>query len=799
MSNAFTWTGLSRTLVLCILVGGLSLDVRPAIGQSATNYSLETTRTPFSYAFVAEEGQTSLVNQHRPDTAQSALYYVTDEGTQYLTEPESVAKRRNTLDARYRTTDGRDARVQIEPQVEGGWRVSLAITPTDGIQRVGEVLEARPGEHFHGLTERARGNDDDVPRDPSVPVALDRRGERVVMDVNGTVSLYAPFYLSNEGYGLYVDETQLGVFDVAKTDSERVRFAFDGASLAYQLFPGDPKAVLNQYTAVTGRPSIPPKWAFGSWRWRDNHIHRDTLYDGTVYRGPYNSMAYEDLLMMDSLDIPLDVYWVDRPWAKGVRGYDDFEWDPERFPNAESLIQWVKQDFDAEFLVWIAPWVMGEMADEALRKGYFLPSKGMVEMGLREVDAERMDDAQYLRQFKPELREQVGMLSDFSLQVAADLYLDAEGMPSEQVSGDDENASALRAALREHIAEVETAEEIRPLLPIADRSYVMIDFTNPEAVAWWQDYVARLLDDGVAAFKLDRSEEFVPDAQDAYAHDGRSMAEVQNEYPVLYAKAVQEVARRHRGDDYVIMPRAGYAGSQRYANAFWAGDTRATWIGLRNTLIGGLRSAVMGFPIWGSDTGGYWGGTTTHELFARWLGLSAFSPVMEVGPLNDRAPWDMPNGSGYNVQAIATWRMYARLHEHLADYAVRYAQEAHETGTPIMRPLFVAYPDDERAWEIWDEYLYGDDYLVAPVIEEGTTEREVYLPSGRWIDYWNPDAAPVEGPTTRTVQTPLYKTPIFLREESDQEILDLESLYEESLEIAREQPVLPDGRQLDVK
>jgi alpha-glucosidase (family GH31 glycosyl hydrolase) len=315
-------------------------------------------------------------------------------------------------------------------------------------------------------------------------------------------------------------------------------------------------------------------------------------------------------------------------------------------------------------------------------------------------------------------------------------------------------------------------------------------------VAWWQDYVARLLDDGVAAFKLDRAEEFVSDARDAYAHDGRSMHEVQNEYPMLYAKAVQAVARKHR-EDVVVMPRAGYAGSQRYANAFWAGDTRATWLGFRNTLIGGLRSAVMGFPIWGSDTGGYWGGTTTEELLSRWLAMSAFSPIMEIGPINDRAPWDMPDGTGYNAEAIATWRTYALLHEHLADYSAQYAETAHETGTPIMRPLFVEYPNDERAWSIWDEYLYGDDYLVAPVLEKGAREREVYLPEGQWVDYWSPDDAPVEGPTTVTVETPLYKTPIFLRAGSDQEVLDLNELYQESLEIAREQPTLPDGSQLD--
>jgi alpha-glucosidase (family GH31 glycosyl hydrolase) len=502
-------------------------------------------------------------------------------------------------------------------------------------------------------------------------------------------------------------------------------------------------------------------------------------------------MAYEDVVIMDSLDIPLDVYWVDRPWAKGIWGYEDFEWAPERFPNAESMIEWTKKTHDAEFLVWLAPWVMGEMAEEALKRGYALPSTGMVDLGVKEVSAEKMQSDEYMLEKKPAILDRIEELEGFNLWMAETFRLEPYGRDM----GGTMTADQLRAALREQAEEAETAEALRPFLTMGNRSYTMIDFTNPEAVDWWQKHVARLFGQGVAAFKLDRSEELVSDAPDAYAHDGRSMAEVQNEYPVLYAKAVREVAERHR-DEFVVMPRAGYPGSQRFANAFWAGDTRASWLGYRNALIGGLRSAVMGYPIWGSDTGGF-GGTTTHELFARWLGMSAFSPLMEVGPINDRGPWDMPN-SGYNPEAIATWRMYSLLNEHLKDYTIRYAEEARDTGHPIMRPLFVEYPDDERAWEVWDVYLYGEDYLVAPVLEKGATEREVYLPEGRWVDYWNPDESPVEGPTTVTVETPLYMTPIFLRADSDQEILDLDQIYEESLEIARDQPTLPDGSQLEI-
>jgi len=777
---------LSIAFLLALLIGmGCGPPEDP---PAAEPHTLEVTRTPFSYALAAEGAATPTVAQHAPDTAQSALYYVTADGVQYLTEPVEYNQQGGQLDAVYQTTDGRAASVQIARQANGSWQVAVAFDPSDGITRVGEVLAARPGEHFHGLTERARGNNDEVPRDPSVPVALDRRGERVVMDLNGTISLYAPFYLSSRGYGLYVESTWLGLFDVAQSDRTRMRFVFDGPSLTYHVLPGTPKQVLRQYTERVGAPDPPPRWAFGTWRWRDEHSNPDVIYDGTPYRGPYNAQVYEDVAMMDALDIPLDVYWIDRPWAQGERGYGDLEWDPERFPNAESMIEWIRTEHDAEVLVWLAPWVMGDLADEALRNGYFLPSEGMVAMGVTRARPEQMEAPAFWHDLKPRMLARVDSLSWTDLRNGAQVHLGTNEDPSE----------AVRAQLRRAIEAAETPAELRRFLAIDDRSYVLIDYTNPEAVAWWQDHIARLLEDGVAAFKLDRAEEVVADARDAYAYDGRSMAEVQNEYPTLYARAVAEVAQKYH-DEYVVMPRAGYPGAQQYANAFWAGDTRATWIGFRNTLIGGLRAAVMGYPFWGSDTGGFWGGRTTHELLARWLGLSAFSPIMEIGPINNRAPWDMPDGTGYNAEAIATWRMYALLHAHLEAYIIRYAREAETTGHPIMRPLFVEYPDDERAWTVWDEYLFGEDYLVAPVIEEGVTTREVYLPEGEWVDYWNPDADPIAGPTTVTVDVPLYKTPIFLRAGSDEAVLDLQAIYEESLEIARDQPTLPDGHQLTAK
>jgi alpha-glucosidase (family GH31 glycosyl hydrolase) len=771
------------------LVSGCRATARPpaaqgeVAAQSASDYTLAFEKEPFSY-MVRAKGDVVL-RERAADTARTALFYVTEDGgAQYLTEPVLLECGERRLRATYETTDGRRARLRIEPQEHGGFQVELLLEPKVGVLRVGETLAARAGEHFQGLTERVRGADDDVPRDPDLPVELGRRGHFVKMQTKGTVSLYSPFYLSSAGYGLFVRGTWTGRFDMARKSDEHVRFSFDGPSLTYDVLTGGtPERIIEQYTSVAGRPLLPPRWTFGHWRWRNDHFNPDTLYDGTSYRGPYNSMVYEDVMMMERLDIPLSVYWLDRPWAVGARGYGGFAWDRERFPNPQEMSRWLEER-GTKMLLWIAPWVLGEPAETALKEGYFLPNKSMARLGIKR--AEQARDPDFVRSLKPKLFDQVQNASDYYARVFAGQYFG----PSASAWGGEKARSELLDALR---ATNDPLDLLR-FTTVQHYGRVLIDFTNPEALDWWQEKLGTVLDDGVDGFKLDRSEEIVPARRDVFAHDGRSLMEMHNDYPRQYAEAVYEVTKKYRGDDFVLLTRAGYPGSQKYTT-FWSGDSGGSFIGLRNALIGGLRASIIGYPLWGSDTGGY-SGDVRRDVFKRWLGLSAFSPVLEVGPTANEGPWDLPPDGIYEPKVIATWRTYAKLHMHVQDYTYQHARKAHRTGHPIMRPLFYEHPSDERAWEIWDQYYYGDDYLVAPVLEEGATTREVYLPEGEWIDYWNPEGDTLDGPATVTVEAPLYKTPIFLRAGSGQEILDLEQLYRESLKIARERPELNDGSRL---
>jgi alpha-glucosidase (family GH31 glycosyl hydrolase) len=320
-------------------------------------------------------------------------------------------------------------------------------------------------------------------------------------------------------------------------------------------------------------------------------------------------------------------------------------------------------------------------------------------------------------------------------------------------------------------------------------NYPMVDLTNPEAKDYWQQGVAKLLKLGVAAFKLDRGEEGIPESGPYRVFDGRSIRENRNAYPALYVRAAYEIAQKYRGDDFVLMPRGAYTGSAPYG-VFWGGDIGGTQEGLRASIIAVQRAAVMGYPNWGSDTCGYNQQLMEQEVCARWLAFSCFTPIMEVGPTRNLAFWSLPREPGYDYELIAIWRLYARLHTRLADYTYRQAQAAHRTGTPIVRPLFLADPKSPEAWNHWQEYLYGPDLLVAPIWEKERRSQEVYFPSGsRWRDAWRPGQIYSGG---RTVEIPaaMHQIPLFVRVGSGIELGDLNREYEEALSIARQKPDL---------
>jgi alpha-D-xyloside xylohydrolase len=320
-------------------------------------------------------------------------------------------------------------------------------------------------------------------------------------------------------------------------------------------------------------------------------------------------------------------------------------------------------------------------------------------------------------------------------------------------------------------------------------NYPMVDLTNPAAKTYWQEGLAKLLKLGVAAYKLDRGEEGIPETGPYKVFDGRSIRENRNAYTPMFVRAAYEIAKKHRGDDFVMMPRGAYTGSSQYG-VFWGGDVAGTQEGLRASIIAVQRSAVMGYPNWGSDTCGYNQQLLEQEVCGRWLAFSCFTPIMEVGPTRNLAFWSLPRTPSYDAVLIAIWRLYARLHARLAEYSYQQARDAHRTGMPIVRPLFLVEPKARAAWTNWQTYLYGPDLLVAPIWEKGKRNQEVYLPSGTsWRDAWHPGTT-YRGGRTITVQADLHQIPLFIRSGSHLSLGDLNQEYRESLAIAEQKPDL---------
>ena len=604
--------------------------------------------------------------------------------------------------------DGRMVIISVKPG-RNNFSLRLSATPDADIVRWGLAVAAAPDEYFTGLMERVVDGPQQRSWATNLTAAMNLRGQTVDMIVKPTFSVYAPFYLSSRSYAVFVKGSWPGRFDFCASVSNQVKIEFEGPSFEVKIYTANrPAALVRAHALDAGPPFLPPKWMYGTWRWRDENAQRTNYYDGTPVTGPFNSEFMEDVLLMKAHGIPLGIYWVDRPWGPGRLGYNDFEIDSHRLPHFAESVKWLNGQ-NAQMFLWIGPFFQGAMATNALAKGWTLASAGQ----------------------KP-----------------------------------------------------------------ARGNYPLVDFTNPEAKKYWQDGVAKLLKLGVAGFKMDRSEENIPESGPYRVFDGRSVRENRNVYPVMYLQAAYNVAREYRSHEgFVCMPRAAYTGSSAYG-VFWGGDIAGTEFGLRAEIIAVQRAAVMGYPNWGSDTGGYNQQTMNTEVVGRWLGFSCFTPIMEVGPTRNRAFWDFHNPPGYDAELIAIWRLYARLHTRLADYSFEQAKAAHKTGMPIVRPLFLVEPQAPAAWSNWWTYLYGPDLLVSPIWQKNQRTQEVYLPSGaQWRDAWNPDKTYAGGQTIN-VKAELHQIPIFVRVGSKVELGDLNQEWSEAVAVANTRP---DLKQLDAE
>lgn len=452
----------------------------------------------------------------------------------------------------------------------------------------------------------------------------------------GTLSEQAykniPFYLTNKGYGVLVNHPGDVSFEITNENVERVRFTAQGEELSYFVIAGpSPAKILERYTALTGRPALPPAWSFGLWL-------------STSFTTDYGEETTSSFIQgMADRDIPLSVFHFDCFWMKGFQ-WCDFEWDKDSFPDPEGMLKRY-HDRGLKICVWINPYIAqkSKLFDEGMEKGYLVKTK----------------------------------------------------------DGDVWQTDWWQAGMG------------------------LIDFTNPEAVDWYQGKLKALLDMGVDCFKTDFGER-IPVRDIAY-FDGSDPVKMHNFYAYLYNKAVFDLLVRERGEgEACVFARSAAAGGQCFP-VHWGGDCAATYESMAESLRGGLSLALCGFGFWSHDISGF-EATATPDLYKRWAQFGLLSTHSRLhGSQSYRVPWN------FDEEASRVVSRFTKLKCRLMPYLFAMAVKAHETGLPMMRPMVLAFPEDRACHTLDAQYMLGDHLLVAPIFND-RGECEYYLPKGSWTN-----------------------------------------------------------------
>ncbi len=545
-------------------------------------------------------------------------------GVELSQDAEGATLRSGSVSAVVRKTNGFELTFKGGDRVltRSAWRGMGYIQVAGRGNHVHEQLSLGVGECVYGLGERF--------------TAFVKNGQ-VVENTNkdgGTACEQAykcvPFYLTNRGYGVLVNEAGPVSFEVASEKVARVQFSLEGESLEYFLIHGPtPKDILRKLTALTGRPALPPAWTFGLWL-------------STSFTTNYDEKTTTSFIdEMRARDLPLSVFHFDCFWMREFN-WCDFEWDPRMFPDAPGMLKRLR-DRGLKLCVWINSYIAqrSRLFEEGKKGGYFI----------RKINGEVWQ---------------------------TDLW--QPGM-------------------------------------------AIVDFTNPDAVAWYQSHLRRLLAMGVDCFKTDFGER-IPTEGVVY-HDGSDPVKMHNLYPILYNEAVFSVIQQVRGPgEAVVFARSSYASGQRLP-VHWGGDCWSTLESMAESLRGGLSLCLSGFGFWSHDIGGF-EGSPPATVYKRWVAFGLLSSHSRLhGSSTYRVPWTYPD------ESCDVLRFFTKLKLRLMPYLYAAALEAHRDGVPMMRAMVLEFPGDPACDTLDRQYMLGGSLLVAPVFTEDGT-ADFYLPEGRW-------------------------------------------------------------------
>ena len=505
---------------------------------------------------------------------------------------------------------------------------------------------------------------------------LDRRGQLVrsynhdALGVNAEVSYKnAPFAWSPEGWGVFVHTVAPVVHGVgyAPWSQRAYGLKVDEEALDLFLFDGTNGAqILGQYTALTGRASVPPLWSLG------------LILSKAYYRTADEILAVAREVRERGM--PCDTITFDgRAWQDTDTRFA-FEWDPSRYPDPAGVIAQLKA-LDFRVCVWEYPLVSvrNPLFAELAAKGWLLK--------------------------------------------------------------DDRTGEAYRY-------QWDTEPFGKVLTPLPESG--LLDFTHPDAYAYWRDRHRDLFEIGVDMIKPDFGEQVEPHM---VASDGARGDALHNVYALLYNRCVHEAATLYAKDGGFLFSRCAWSGSQRYPSQ-WGGDPQADWGGLAASIRGGLSWGMTGAPFYATDVGGFYGDQRDPLLYVRWAQASVFSAHMRLHGIGAREPWS------YGTEAEGAAMAALELRYRLLPYLWRAVEQACATGVPVQRAMALACPDEPESWAFDHQFFCGDDLLVAPCLEPAGRVR-VYLPRGEWRRF--PGGEPVTGGQVREFTLALDEIAVFAR------------------------------------